>query len=56
MMMKCPMMMGGGGTFMMIAMGVIWLLTAAVLILGIAALLKYCAPARGDRGRIGRTT
>lgn len=41
MMMQCPMMMGGGGTFMMIAMGIIWLLTAAVLVLAIAALLRY---------------
>ena len=35
----CPMC--GGGVWMMVGMGVIWLLTIAVLVLGIAALIKY---------------
>ena len=35
----CPMM--GGGTMMMIGMGIIMLLTITILILGIAALAKY---------------
>lgn len=37
----CPMMGGAGGAWMMIGMGIVWLLTIAVLILGIAALVKY---------------
>ena len=37
----CPMMMGGAGTAMMIGIWVVWLLTIAILILGIMALLKY---------------
>ena len=41
------MMMGGaGGAWMMIAMSIIWLLTIVLLVLGIAALLKYL---RSDR-------
>ena len=35
------MMMECGGTAMMIGMGVVWLLIIALLILGIAALIKY---------------
>lgn len=35
------MMSGAGGTAMMIGMGLLWLLVAALLILGIAALVKY---------------
>ena len=35
------MMDGGGGMAMMIGMGVIWLLLAALLVLSIAALIKY---------------
>lgn len=34
-------MMGGGSWTMMIGMGIIWLLVVAVLVLTIAALLKY---------------
>jgi hypothetical protein len=37
----CPMMMGGAGTTMMIGMWLIWLLTIVLLVLGIAALVKY---------------
>ena len=37
----CPMMMGGHGTVMMVTMGLVWLLTIIVLVLGIAALVKY---------------
>lgn len=37
----CPMMMGGAGTAMMIGMWIVWLLTIAILVLGILALLKY---------------
>jgi hypothetical protein len=37
----CPMMGGAGGPLMMVGMGVMWLLAVAVLVLGIAALLKY---------------
>jgi hypothetical protein len=38
--------MMGGAPLMMIGMGVVWLLTIAVLVLGIAALVKYL---RSDR-------
>ena len=42
MQMDCAQMMGGsGGTAMMIAMGLVWLLIVGVLILASAALLKY---------------
>lgn len=42
MQMNCAQMMGGsGGTAMMIAMGLVWLLIVAVLILAAAALVKY---------------
>lgn len=34
------MMDGGGGMAMMVGMGLIWLLIAALLVLGIAALIK----------------
>lgn len=37
----CPMMPGAGGAWMVIGMGLVWLLTIAVLVPGIAALLKY---------------
>lgn len=35
------MMMECNGTMMMVGMGVVWVLTIAVLVLGIAALIKY---------------
>ena len=35
------MMSGTGGTVMMIGMGLIWLLIVAVLVLAVAALVKY---------------
>ena len=35
------MMEGGGGMMMMVAMGILWLLGLAVLVLLIAALVKY---------------
>ncbi len=35
------MMMEGHGMAMMMGMGVVWLLTVVVLILGIEALIKY---------------
>ena len=41
----CPMMEGGGG-LMMITMGVVWILVVAVLVLSIAALLKYLRSGR----------
>ena len=42
MQMDCAQMMGGaGGTMMMIAMGLVWLLIVGVLILAAAALVKY---------------
>ena len=42
MQMDCAQMMGGtGGTMMMIAMGLVWLLIIGVLILAAAALVKY---------------
>lgn len=34
-------MMEGGGGMMMIGMGLVWLLTIVLLVLGIAALIKY---------------
>lgn len=37
----CAMMVRSGGEWMMIGMGLVWLLTIVILILGIAALLKY---------------
>jgi hypothetical protein len=47
-MMNCPMMMGdGGGPLMMIGVGLIWLLIVAVLLLSIAALVKYLRSGRG---------
>ena len=36
----CP-MMGDGGGLMMITMGVVWILVVSVLVLAIAALVKY---------------
>lgn len=40
--MNCMQMMGGtGGTIMMIGMWVVWFLIIALLILGIAALVKF---------------
>lgn len=40
--MNCAQMMGGvGGTAMMIGMMLIWVLVTALLILGVAALIKY---------------
>ena len=41
-MMNCPMMMNGwGGPWMMIGAGLVWVLTIAVLLIAIAALIKY---------------
>jgi tetrahydromethanopterin S-methyltransferase subunit B len=45
----CPMMMGGAGTAMMIGMWIIWLLTLVLLLLGIAALVKYLRSGSGPR-------
>lgn len=39
MMQNCPIM--GGGGLMMIGIGLLWLLTVAVLLLAIAALIKF---------------
>jgi hypothetical protein len=40
--MNCVQMMSGaGGTAMMIGMGLVWVLVVALLVLGIAALVKY---------------
>ena len=44
----CPMMMTGGGRWMMVGMGIVWLLTILVLVLGIAALIKYLRSGRGS--------
>ena len=47
MQMDCAQMMGGtGGTEMMIAMGLVWLLIVGVLILAAAALVKYLRSGR----------
>lgn len=43
---ECPMMMHGGGWVMMTAMGLVWLLIVAALLLSIAALLKYLRSGR----------
>jgi hypothetical protein len=40
------MMNGAGGTSMMVVGGIVWLLTIVLLVLGIAALVKYL---RSDR-------
>ncbi len=40
-------MMGGGMGAMMWGMGLLWLLVAVILVLGVAALLKYLFPAGG---------
>jgi hypothetical protein len=37
----CPMWGGIGGGMMMIGMSLVWLLTIVLLVLGIAALIKY---------------
>lgn len=42
----CPTIGGAEGTVMMLTMGLVWLLTILILILGIAALVKYL---RSDR-------
>ena len=34
-------MMSGGGGMMMIGMGIVWILLLVLLVLGIAALIKY---------------
>ena len=34
-------MMSGGGGMMMIGMGIVWILILVLLVLGIAALVKY---------------
>lgn len=44
--MNCAMMMGDGGGWMMIGMGAIWLLVVIVLLLAIAALVKYLRSGR----------
>ena len=41
----CP-MMGGSGGLTMIAMSVVWVLVVAVLVLSIAALVKYLRSGR----------
>lgn len=46
MQMKDPMMMHEGSGLMMIAMGVVWLLIVVVLLLAIAALVKYLRSGR----------
>lgn len=46
MQMNCPMMMGEGGGLMMVGMGLVWLLTIIVLLLAIAALVKYLRSGR----------
>ena len=46
----CPMTAYGGG-LMMITMGVVWILIVAVLLLAIAALVKYLRS--GGNGRSG---
>ena len=47
MQMNCAQMMGGtGGTAMMIGMALVWILLAALLVLGIAALVKYLRSGR----------
>lgn len=43
---NCPMMMGEGSRLMMIAMGLVSLLIIAVLLLSIAALVKYLRQGR----------
>ena len=43
------MMMDCGGAAMMIGRGVVWLLVVAVLILGLAALVKYLQTTLGAR-------
>ena len=45
--MDCPGMMGSGGGIMMIAMGLVWLLVVALLLLSIAALVKYLRSSSG---------
>jgi len=50
-------MMGGGMGAMMWGMGLLWLLVVVILVLGVAALLKYLFPAGGadraaDRARL----
>lgn len=44
MMQHCPMM--NGGVVMMLAMGLIWLLVFVLLLLSIAALVKYLRSGR----------
>lgn len=47
MQMDCAEMMGGaGGTIMMVGMGLVWLLIIALLVLGVAALIKYLRSGR----------
>lgn len=46
MMQGCPMMTGSGGTMMMIGMGLVWLLSITILVLGIIALVKYLRSGR----------
>ena len=38
--MNCT-MMSEGGTMMIVGMGLVWLLVVTILVLGIAALVKY---------------
>lgn len=45
MMQNCP-MMGGGGTIMIVGMGLVWLLVVVTLLLAIAALVKYLRSSR----------
>lgn len=46
MQMNCPMMMGEGSSLMMIGMGLVWLLIVIVLLLAVAALVKYLRSGR----------
>ena len=50
MQMDCAQMMGGtGGTAMMIGMALTWILIIALLVLGVAALIKYLRSGRDRR-------
>lgn len=46
MQMTCPMMMGHGSGWVMIGMGVLWLLIVVTLLLAAAALVKYLRSGR----------
>ena len=48
---NCPMMGSGAGMVMMAGMWLIWLLTIVLLVLGIAALVKYLRSGAGMASR-----